>query len=799
MERDRRHDVDRRCGVSAWAVVVAVVFMFAQSARAATTVDATRLDRIDSLMASAIDKGECPGGVVLVGCGEQVLWRKAYGCRALRPDRVPTTVDTVYDLASLTKVVATATSVAVLVERGQISLTDRAVRYVPEFAPNGKDRITIEELLIHRAGLTPDNSLRDYAGGPEAAMKAIWALPLIAEPGEKFIYSDVGYVVLGEIVRRVSGMPLDEFARREVYEPAGMKDTGFRPSEALRRRCAAHEQRNGGWMIGEVHDPRAFALGGVAGHAGLFSTADDLSRYCRMMLAGGTIDGRRVLSPLTVREMTRPRPIGAIEGVRGLGFDLATGYSGPRGDLFPRFASFGHTGYTGTSLWIDPTTGVYVIVLTNRCHPDGKGDVGELRRRIATVVAAAIDTDAFDRPPEPGLIAWSGAGGASGGPGRGALPRDTQVLTGLDVLVRDGFKPLVGRRVGIITNHTGLTRDGKSIVSVLTKQRDVKVVALFAPEHGFRGELDRHIADEKDTTTGLTIYSLYGETRVPSDAMLEGVDTLVFDIQDIGARFYTYVATMGNCMRAAAAHKIRFVVLDRPNPINGEYVGGPISDVEGQFTSFFRMPVAHGMTVGELARLFNTEMKINADLVVVPLENWSRNQWYDSTGLLWVNPSPNMRNLTQAILYPGVCLIEASNVSVGRGTDEPFERFGAPWIDARKLAAALNASDLPGVRFVPIEFTPSESKFAGEVCGGVHVLVTDREALDAVDVGVTIAWQLRALFGDKFDFDRVNNLLSNRRALDAIRTAKSPKGLSRTWEEDLRRFRTIRAKYLLYR
>ncbi len=766
------------------------------AARAAeSSVNVARLARIDDVMAEAIDKRACPGGVVLVGHGDAVLLRKAYGHRSLEPKKTRMTVDTIFDMASLTKVVATATSMAILIERGQVSLSDRVTRFVPEFAPNGKDDITVEHLLIHRGGLTPDNHLRDYADGPEEAMKKIYNLDLLAEPGEKFIYTDVGYIMLGEIVKRVSGVPLDEFARKEIYVPAGMTHTTFKPPKAWWPKCAPQEKRDGEWMIGEVHDPRAYALGGVAGHAGLFSTVDDLSRYCRMILHGGVINGRRILSPLTIRAMIEARPIGATSGVRGLGFDIATGYSSARGDFFDRYASFGHTGFTGTSMWIDPTTGVYVIILTNRVHPDGKGNVIDLRRKVATVVASAIMTDAFDRPPAP---SWSSRPAAGSRPR--PTPRDTQVLTGLDVLVRDGFKPLAGRKVGVITNHTGLTRDGMSIISAMSEMSSFQLVALFAPEHGFKGVLDRKVEDEQEALTGLPIYSLYGKTRTPTGEMLKGVDTLVFDIQDIGARFYTYIATMGNAMRAAAEHNIRFVVLDRPNPITGRYVAGPVADADKLgFTAFDRLPVAHGMTVGELAKLFNDETKIGADLTVIKMENWSRDQWYDQTGLLWVNPSPNMRNLTQAILYPGVALIEASNVSVGRGTDEPFERFGAPWVDARKLAAALNASDLAGVRFVPIEFTPTSSKFAGQKCGGVHVLVNDREAIDAVRVGITIAWQLRQLFGDEFQFDRVNNLLVNDRALDALRRAKSPADVGRVWRGDLEKFKRIRSKYLLYR
>ncbi|MHC4673105.1 MAG: exo-beta-N-acetylmuramidase NamZ domain-containing protein [Planctomycetota bacterium] len=761
------------------------------------SIDTEYILRIDSLMTDAMEKEACPGGVILIGNRERIIWKKAYGYRVIKPEKIKMTADTIFDLASLTKVVATATSVAILIERGQLSLSDRVSRFIPEFAAKGKERITIEQLLIHRGGLVPDNSLQDYAQGPPEAMRKIYNLDLVAHPGEKFIYTDVGYIVLGEVVKQVTGLSLNRFARQELFLPAGMSRTTFNPPKIWWDKCAPQEKRDKKWIIGQVHDPRAFALGGVAGHAGLFSTADDLARYCRMILNGGEIDGRRILSPLTVRTMTEPRPLGAVSGVRGLGFDIATGYSSARGDLFCRYRSFGHTGFTGTSMWIDPTAGIYVIILTNRLHPDGKGNVIDLRRKVATVVASAVTkADPFDRITG---YPWIDSDRVTK-PYRDTSLQDSQVLTGLDVLVRDGCKILTGRKVGVITNHTGLTRDGKHIVNLIANAKNVDLVALFSPEHGFKGVLDRKIKDDTDPLTGLPIYSLYGKTRIPTDKMLAGIDTLVFDIQDIGTRFYTYISTMGNAMQAATKHNIRFIVVDRPNPITGRYVEGPLADADKfGFTAFYRLPVAHGMTIGELAQLFNKEMKIGADLVIIKMENWYRHQWYDQTGLFWINPSPNMRNLTEAILYPGVGLIESSNISVGRGTDEPFERFGAPWIDARKLAAALNDSGLKGVRFVPIEFTPASSKHAGKKCGGVHIMVTDRESINPVLVGITIAWQLNRLLKDDFQLERVNNLLKNDRILAALGQAKTPVSVMQMWQKDLEKFQQLRKKYLLYR
>jgi uncharacterized protein YbbC (DUF1343 family) len=372
------------------------------------------------------------------------------------------------------------------------------------------------------------------------------------------------------------------------------------------------------------------------------------------------------------------------------------------------------------------------------------------------------------------------------------------VLNGIDVLMRDDFKPIDRRRVGLITNHTGIDRFGRSTAELLAGAPNVQLVALFSPEHGLKGALDSTVADSTDPTTGLTVYSLYGETRKPTAAMLEGVDTLVFDIQDIGARFYTYIATMGLAMEAAAEHKLRFVVLDRPNPITGTRVAGPLNDRHGAFTAYHTIPLVHGMTVGELARMFNAEREIGAELVVVPMDGWSRDMWFDETSLPWVNPSPNMRSLTQATLYPAIGLIEACSVSVGRGTDTPFERIGAPWIDGRKLATRLNGLGLPGIRFIPFRFTPAASKFKGEACGGVQVLLTDRGAFEPAETGLSIVRELKDLFGDSFDVDRVNRLLVNQHALERVGASTGPTRYAPLWDRDLAEFLERRAKFLIY-
>lgn len=372
------------------------------------------------------------------------------------------------------------------------------------------------------------------------------------------------------------------------------------------------------------------------------------------------------------------------------------------------------------------------------------------------------------------------------------------VLTGLDVLVRDNFAPLAGRKIGLITNHTGLTRDGRTAVELLHKAPNVELKVLFSPEHGLYGKLDEKVGHGTDPQTGLKVYSLYGETQRPTPEMLAGLDALVFDIQDIGARFYTYIATLGYAMEEAAKAKIEVFVLDRPNPITGTRVFGPLPDRDGGFTFYHQIPLVHGMTVGELASMFKVERRIDVKLSVIAMEGWRRDTWYDATGLPWINPSPNMRSLTEATLYPAIGLIEACKVSVGRGTDTPFERFGAPWIDARRLAAQLNGLHLAGVSFVPFSFTPTSSKFKDQVCHGVQILLLDRNAFDPLEIGMAIVRVLHAQYPKDFDVDKVNNLLVGKAVLDAVLKLDPAAPATPVWAKELDAFKVRRQAFLLY-
>jgi uncharacterized protein YbbC (DUF1343 family)/CubicO group peptidase (beta-lactamase class C family) len=734
-------------------------------------VSSERLDRIDGVVNQAIDRGDLPGAVVLVGHRGHVVFRKAYGLRSKQPEKVAMTTDTVFDLASLTKPVATATSIMLLVEEGKLSVSDPVAKHLPAFAAKGKDKITVENLLLHTSGLIADNPVADYKDGKKKALERICELEPQSEPGTRFLYSDVNYILLGEIVERVTETPLIEFAQKHIFKPLGMTETGFLPAEALKKRAAPTEQREGHWMVGEVHDPRAYLLGGVAGHAGLFSTADDLAIFAQMLLDGGQWRDQRILSPMTVRLMTTPREVS--KGLRAYGWDVQTSFSSNRGELFMKGSSFGHTGFTGTSIWIDPDSQTAVIFLSNRVHPEAKTNINRLRGQVATLAAAAL------------------------GPTPKAAPQP--VLTGIDVLARDHFAALKGRHVGLVTNHTGRDREGHATIDLLHKAEGVTLVALFSPEHGIRGALDEKVSDAKDEKTGLPIYSLYGERRKPTADTLKGIDTLVFDIQDAGCRFYTYITTLRYVMEAAAENKLRVVVLDRPDPLGGLAVEGPVLDAGHEsFVGSHPLPVRYGLTIGELAKLYNAERKLDCDLQVIRMEGWKRGDLFDRTGLHWVNPSPNLRGLTATLLYPGIGLLETTNVSVGRGTDRPFEWIGAPWLDGEKLAAALAKQDLPGVRFMPLKMTPNYSTHKDKPCDGVQILVDDWSRFQPLRTGLAIACELRHLYPDDWKIEQYDRLLINRVTFEALKKGATWQELEKAWQPELAKYVERRKQYLLY-
>lgn len=798
---------------------------------AAAGMSAEKLNEIDAIVNQDIADKKLPGAVVLIGRKGKIVYRKAFGNRSLVPAVEKMTLDTVFDVASLTKVVATTTSVMQLVEQGKIRLNDTVGKFFPEIADENAKRVTILQLLTHVSGYAPDFDLREKWTGQDGMLKSLYKEKLRQSPGTRFVYSDIGFIILGEIVWKIGGTNLSRYFFDHVAVPLGMKNSGFldldvpphfligppgriAPTENIKGQQSylggQFEGTDGEKMLrGQVHDPTSHRMNGVAGHAGLFSTADDLARFCQMLLNGGKIDTKRILSAATVARMTTPVVIADDGSARGLGWDINTSFSSNRGELFS-YGSFGHTGFTGTSIWIDRVTQTFVVFLSNRVHPDGKGDVTPLRAKVATIAAAAVQ----DVPIEVMRLAESvyqsqiaalipkfkeqaASATAAAAP---RVPRTVTVLNGIDVLERNGFKELTGLRVGLVTNHTGRNLAGRQTIDILKEAPNVKLTALFSPEHGIRGALDEKVSDSTDEKTGLPIYSLYGETRRPKPEQLKDLDALVFDIQDIGSRFYTYISTLQNVMEEAARAGKPVFVLDRPNPINGVDVEGAVADPDKlTFVATHTLPVRHGMTTGEIAQMFNAEKKIGADLRVIRMENWSRAMWFDETGQTWVNPSPNMRSLTEATLYTGVGLLEYTNVSVGRGTDTPFEVVGAPWMDGQKLAAALNSKNIPGARFVPVKYTPNASKFKGEQCGGINIVIIDRQSFKPVRTGLEIAAALRRLFPADWKPDEYVKLIVNQEIFDRLKAGEPAEDLEKASQQKLDEFKRRRAPLLLYK
>ncbi len=745
-----------------------------------------QIPAIDGVVDQAVKDGLIPGAVVIVGHDGKILHRAAYGSRALVPSREAMTIDTIFDAASLTKVIATTSAVMKLVEQGKIRIADPVNVYLPDFQ-NGKSEITIRDLMTHFSGLRPDLDLEPAWSGYDIGIGRALAEKSTAPPKARFVYSDINFELLGEIVHRVSGKTLDAFTQEQIFKPLGMHETMFKPPASLRSRIAPTELENGVPLRGVVHDPTARYMGGVAGHAGLFTTADDLAKFAEMMLAGG----KPIFSPLTVRKFTSPNSPPDQPILRGLGWDIDSSYSSNRGELFP-IGSYGHTGFTGTSLWIDPSTNSFVIVLTNSVHPHRGKNLSAFRSKIATIAAAAVGVDAAG----VSVVGYNEADGS-----RRMIAPNHNVLTGLDVMEQEKFAALSGKHVGLITNHTGLDRAGKRNIDAMIAA-GVKITAIFSPEHGITGTEDRpDVHDAKDASTGLPVWSLHNDGRYRlTPEMLRDVDTLVYDIQDAGARFYTYSCTMLYALEEAGKSKLPFYVLDRPNPVTGAHVEGPMLDDNlHSFVGCYAMPIRHGLTFGELATMANAERKLGADLHVIKMKNWSRGDWFDSTGLTWIDWSPNMRSLNAATLYEGVAMLEAAkNYSVGRGTDSPFEQIGADWIHGQELAAFLNGRSIPGVRVYPTRFQPTASNFKGKMIEGVRFVVTNREAFNSVRLGLEIAYALEKLYPGKIDFNSCRLLIGNRATIDAMKAGEDPRSIEQRMDDGLSGFLNRRRPYLLY-
>ncbi|HEY1502271.1 MAG TPA: serine hydrolase [Acidobacteriaceae bacterium] len=763
-------------------------------------------DAIDPIVNQGIADHLLPGAVVVVGHNGRVVFRRAYGMRSLEPTQERMTLDTIFDMASLTKPLMTATSIMQLYQKGKLAFDDPVAKYLPAFGANGKQNITIRELLTHYSGLPPDLPLGEPWEGKGEAYRRAFAIAPAGPPGEQFVYSDINYVVLGALVEKLSHLTLDEYTRRFIIEPLGLKHTRYLPPESWIPRIAPTQYEHGAsaygvpglptgpgdvMLRGVVHDPTSRRMGGVAGHAGLFSTGDDLAVYAQNLL--DRLAGRPSKFPLSravLRKMVTPEQPPGGKALRGFGWDINSPYSSNRGSILP-VGSFGHTGFTGTSLWIDPADDTYVIVLANSVHPNGPKRITALRGKIADAAAMALGI----RPVT-----------------------HAKIKTGIDVLESDGFRELAamahrhgGRlRLGLLTNQTGVDASGRRTIDVLLHDAEravpgLTLTTLFSPEHGIAGAFDQpNVPNSTDATTGLPVISLYGakdSDRRPSPDSLRALDAVAIDLDDVGVRFYTYEAVLRYFLEAAAGANTEIVVLDRPNPITGSMIQGPISGAGTEsYVNSIPVPVRHGMTLGELARYDTQQLQLHIPLTVVAVRGWRRAEWQDTTGLPWVNPSPNLRTMEEETLYPGVGLIETTNISVGRGTDTPFEIVGAPWIDAAALTQFLDRRHLTNLRFAPADFTPRKPyPYGGEVCHGVRIAVADRNALDSPEFGIELASALHKLYPEQFQLQKMNTLLANRAVLDAIAANQDPRRIAEGWRTALGVFAKERNKALIYR
>ncbi|MFX1674879.1 DUF1343 domain-containing protein [Paraburkholderia sp. A2WS-5] len=708
---------------------------------------------LDAIVAAQIAAGRIPGAVVVAGDAQSSTWAYAAGSRTQGAQPEPMTMDTVFDLASLTKVIATTTAVLQLVEAGRLDLDTPVTRYWPAFGAHGKGNITVRELLSHTSGLPPEVSITRAVDAADVLRKAADAIPRSA-PGARVTYSDVNFIVLAKLVELASGERFDAWCRDHIFVPLGMVDTGFRPDASLAARIAP----TSGLARGHVHDPIAARMGGVAGHAGLFSTAGDLARYARMVLQGGTLDGVRILHASSIALLAQPA---SPPPWRGLGWEIQPPLVANRDRLEP-IGALKHTGYTGTALWIDFATGRFLIVLSNRVLMGPHGDAEPLRAQVSSLMASGAQP--LSEAQLAQRLPWAAATLAAAQ----VMPRaHGPVKTGLDLLAAQAFTPLAGMRIGLVTNQSAIDGEGRRSADVLAHAPGVALRVLFAPEHGLSGDIDAPFDDTTDAATGLPVISLYGSRqRFPAHA-LDGLDALVFDLQDAGVRFFTYETTLGYTLEAAASRRIPVFVLDRPDPLGAARFGGPMLDAgRTSFTGYTALPLQPGMTPGELARYFNAERHINADLHVIPMSGYHREMAFTDTGLAWTPLSPNLRTPRALALYPDVALIEGANVSVGRGTPHPFEWIGAPWLDGVALAAALNAANA-GARFEPIEFVPTESTWRGMLCHGVRVASADAAREPGV-LGLTLVAQLHRGWPQTFDVAATRALIGSDAVWEAL-------------------------------
>jgi uncharacterized protein YbbC (DUF1343 family) len=703
-----------------------------------------------------------------VGDRETTHFHDACGARQIVPAVRPAHKDTPYDLASLTKVLATTTAVLLLRDEGALDLDGPVSHYLPIPAFS---RFTLRHCLTNTAGLVAGMPYYKESASINEMLQRCSALDLSWPPGTHRRYSDVGFMILGKVVELAARDSLDAFCAKRIYAPLQMRHTAFNPPKAWADACAATE--NCPWrkkvMVGKVHDENAYAVGGVAGHAGLFSTAEDIARFCRALVSG------KLLSEKSVVEMSR---LGQVPFYpwQGLGWRLDP-WAGAGEGFLPVRTAIGHTGWTGTSLWIDLDRGLFVILLANTCHPSrDKRDTETLRRVFHAAVA------------------------------REFYPNRSNTHSGLDRLLHENFEPVRGKRLGLLTNQAAVDQLNRPILDVLALDPAVNVRVVFSPEHGFsaRAEAGEHVSSETGKGSAPPIISLYGKQKKPTAEQLKNVDLFVIDLQDVGSRYYTYMATMRDCLEVCAEAGKPVLVLDRPNPTGGEVLEGPIATETKSLTCCAAVPARHGMTMGELALFFRKTMPggERLKLTVSQLDAWPRRLLFTQCALPWVPPSPNIPTPETALLYAGMCLFESANLNEGRGTETPFYVVGAPWLDAQAVIANVAPEDHAGCSLEPIAYTPrsipgkaSDPVYRDKPCKGIRIKVQDPVKLRPFRLAVALVCALRRRHPDALTVTRGLDTLSGGPDLRRrIESGAAPRDIIAAYEPALAAFDAARPK-----
>jgi uncharacterized protein YbbC (DUF1343 family)/CubicO group peptidase (beta-lactamase class C family) len=712
----------------------------------------------------ALKESQAPGGVLYIGDSHSTHLHIASGNRQTFPKMKPAKKDTLYDLASVTKVVGTATAIMQLRDLQKLSLDQPITDFVPLPELN---QITLKHLLTHTSGLVAVERYFTSMTSLDAMLQRYAKEGIEYLPNVEHLYSDVGYMLLGRVVEEASREPLDTYCNKHIFTPLDMNRTSYNPPKAWLNNCAPTENDpwRGKLVHGEVHDENTWAVGGISGHAGIFSNALDLAKFCRGLMTG------KILKLDSLREMTTMN-IKPLYPWQGLGWQIDP-WSTKKTGFLPSRVAFGHTGWTGTSIWMDLDKDLFTILLSNTCHPNREDRDNETLRRI---VHTAIGNSFYTH---------------------------TNTHTGLDRLIRENFKVIEDRRIALLTNHAAVDQHGRHILDVLGYAPDLQLKRLYSPEHGIRGQAE---AGEKieGQESSIPVTSLYGKQKAPELDELKQIDVFLIDLQDIGARYYTYMATMKACLEACAQADVPVVVLDRPNPVNGITIEGPIAQNTTSLVSSTAIPIRHGMTMGELAVWFqeNDLKHANLQLDINYLDNWQPHRMFDECTLPWFPPSPNMPDPHTALLYVGTCLIEGTNLNEGRGTETPFKILGAPWLDTKAVLKEISPKDSVGCRLESKKYTPvsipgkaSNPKYNNEECNGIRIHIHEPKKVHAFQLTIAVLTAIQKIQPDKLEFNSFFDTLAGGPDIrERFKKGQSANKIIKAYQTELEQFNQQRPR-----